>query len=74
MKELQSAKLQKSLITKTATMHALRQKGITPGPVLGPAVSVKFQLEEQMVNALVDNGFQITIASTHCLLDVFAKL
>ena len=73
-KELQSAELQKSLVTKTATMHVLKPKGEAQGPVLGPAVSVEVLLEGQMVNALVDTGSPITIASIDCLLDVFEKL
>ena len=73
-KELQSAELQKSLVTKTATMHVLKPKGEVQGPVLGPAVSVELLLERQMVNALVDTGSPITMASIDCLLDVIAKL
>ena len=66
-KELQSAELQKSLVTKTATMHVLKPKG----EAQGPAVSVEVLLEGQMVNALVDTG---SPASIDCLLDVFEKL
>ena len=55
-------------------MHVLKPKGEAQGPVLGPAVSVELLLEGQMVNALVDTGSPITIASIDCLLDVFAKL
>ena len=73
-KELQSAELQKSLVIKTATIHVLKLKGGAQGSVLGPAVSVEVLLEGQMVNALVDTGSPITIASIDCLLDVFEKL
>ena len=73
-KKLQSAELQKSLVTKTANMHALKPKGEAQGPVLGSAVSVEVLLEEKMVNALVDTGSPITIASIDCLLDVYEKL
>ena len=55
-------------------MHVLKPKGEAQGPVLGPAVSVEVLLEGQMVNALVDTGSPITIASIDCLLDVFEKL
>ena len=73
-KELQNAELQKSVVTKTVTMHVLKSKGEAQGPVLGPAVLVEVLLEGQMVNALVDTGSLITIASIDCLLDVFEKL
>ena len=73
-KELQSAELQQALITKTATMHALKPKGEAQGLVLGPAISVELLLERQPVNALGDTGSPITIVSIDCLLDVLAKL
>ena len=54
--------------------YVLKPKGEAQGPVLGPTVSVEVLQEGQMVNALVDTGSPITIASIDCLLDVFEKL
>ena len=69
-RELHEAEVAEALERVTTTMRVLKSPGKTN---IGPAVSASMEVEGAMVNALVDTGSPVTIASLDFLLGALGK-
>ena len=74
--DLQAAELQEALVRKTTSLcvvQPLKEEEDRGEPSLGPTIQATVEIEGSTVEALVDTGSPITIASVECLLDILEK-
>ena len=72
-RQLQVAEVEEALTAVTATLHGIRPHQGGDKAVLGPTVVGEVELEGTPVQALIDTGSPVTIASLEWLLGALAK-
>ena len=72
---LQAAELQEAVVKKATSICVIHPKEVNnqDGPHLGPIVMTHVVIEGSTVEALMDTGSPIKIASVECLLDILEK-
>ena len=72
-RQLQEAEVGEALAEVRTTLHGIRPPQGTDKAVLGPTITREIELEGNTVQALLDTGSPVTIASLEWLLQALAK-